>query len=106
MTTPRAKLLNVFRHERPDGIPIAGHCDPYKQPNRAGMDPALAAALGAWMYVHRDSFRTPLWETRPWSAARRFADAEGKMRTTPWNGLDGKAKDYDTGTEITYDHTP
>jgi len=44
--TPRENMLKVFRHERPDWIPIVGHCDPYNQPNREGMDPALAAALG------------------------------------------------------------
>ena len=45
MTTPRENLLKVFRHEQPDWIPITGHCDPYNQPNREGMDPALAEAL-------------------------------------------------------------
>lgn len=58
-------------------------------------------------YIHRDSFRTPLWETRAWSAARRFAaEPASKLRTTPWNGLDAKAKGYDTGTEIAYDRAP
>ena len=46
MTTPRENLLKVFRHEIPEWIPLAGHCDPYNQPNREGMDPELAAALG------------------------------------------------------------
>jgi len=46
MTTRRENLLNVFRHQTPAWIPIAGHCDPYNQPNRTGMDPALARALG------------------------------------------------------------
>ena len=46
MTTPRENLLKVFRHERPDWIPVTGHCDPYNQPNREGMAPELAAALG------------------------------------------------------------
>jgi hypothetical protein len=46
MTTPRENLLKVLRHERPEWIPVAGHCDPYNQPSREGMDPALAAALG------------------------------------------------------------
>ena len=39
-------MLKVFRHEIPDWIPVTGHCDPYNQPNREGMDPELAAALG------------------------------------------------------------
>ena len=46
MTTPRENILKVFRHEIPDWIPVTGHCDPYNQPNREGMDPELAAALG------------------------------------------------------------
>lgn len=46
MTTPRENLLRVFRHEVPEWLPVAGHCDPYNQPNRTGMDPALATALG------------------------------------------------------------
>ena len=50
MITSRENLLRVFRHEMPEWIPICGHCDPYNQPNREGMDPELAAALGtvAW----------------------------------------------------------
>ncbi len=44
--TPRENLLKVFRHERPDWIPVMGHVDPYNQPNRDGMDPELAKALG------------------------------------------------------------
>ncbi len=46
MTTRRENLLKVFRHQRPDWLPVAGHVDPYNQPNRDGMDPELAAALG------------------------------------------------------------
>ena len=46
MTTPRENMMRLFRHETPDWLPVTGHCDPYNQPNREGMDPALAAALG------------------------------------------------------------
>ncbi len=46
MITPRENLLRVFRHQTPAWLPVAGHCDPYNQPHRAGMDPDLAAALG------------------------------------------------------------
>ena len=46
MLTPRENLLKVFRHEMPEWIPIKGHVDPYNQPNRDGMDPELAKALG------------------------------------------------------------
>jgi hypothetical protein len=44
--TPRENLLRVLRHELPEWIPLACHCDPYAQPNRAGMPPDLADALG------------------------------------------------------------
>lgn len=46
MATPRENLSKIFRHETPDWIPVTGHVDPYNQPNREGMDPELAAALG------------------------------------------------------------
>jgi len=44
--TPRENLLKVFRHGMPEWIPVTGHVDPYNQPNREGMDPTLAQALG------------------------------------------------------------
>jgi len=43
--TPRENLFRVLRHERPQWIPVTGHCDPYNQPNRDGMDPDLAKQL-------------------------------------------------------------
>ena len=46
MLTASENLLKVFRHETPEWIPICGHCDPYNQPHRDGMDPALAEQLG------------------------------------------------------------
>ncbi len=46
MTTPRENLLRVLRHEIPEWLPLTGHCDPYNQPSREGMDPELAEALG------------------------------------------------------------
>jgi hypothetical protein len=39
-------MLRVLRHERPEWIPLVGHVDPYNQPSRESMDPALATALG------------------------------------------------------------
>jgi len=44
--TRRENLLSVFRHETPEWIPICGHCDPWNQPSREGMDPELAEAMG------------------------------------------------------------
>jgi hypothetical protein len=46
MTTPRQNMLDVLNHKTPEWMPLAGHCDPYNQPSREGMDPELAAALG------------------------------------------------------------
>ncbi|MCF7855176.1 MAG: hypothetical protein K9N51_10295, partial [Candidatus Pacebacteria bacterium] len=42
----RENMLKVFRHEKPEWIPVVGHCDPYNQPSREGMDPELVEALG------------------------------------------------------------
>jgi len=46
MTTPRENLLRICGHGRPEWIPLVTHVDPYNQPNRDGMDPELAEALG------------------------------------------------------------
>lgn len=42
---PRENLIRVLKGERPAWIPVTGHCDPYNQPSKNGMDPALAKAL-------------------------------------------------------------
>lgn len=46
MTTKRENMLRILRREKPDEIPLVGHCDPYNQPGREDMDADLAAALG------------------------------------------------------------
>lgn len=46
MTTPRENLLSTLGHRPAEWVPFTVHCDPYNQPNRRGMDPELAAALG------------------------------------------------------------
>ncbi len=43
--TPRENLLRVLRGEQPEWIPVTGHCDPYNQPSKLGMDPDLAQRL-------------------------------------------------------------
>ena len=55
MLTPRENMLRIFRHETPDWIPIVGHVDPYNQPNRDGMDPELAEALGTVKWCDRST---------------------------------------------------
>ncbi len=39
-------MLDVLNHKTPEWMPLTGHCDPYNQPSRRGMDPELADALG------------------------------------------------------------
>jgi len=46
MITRRENLLRVFRHERPEWIPIVGRMDAHNQPSREGMDPELSRRLG------------------------------------------------------------
>jgi len=43
--TPRENLMQVLKGESPQWIPITGHCDPYNQPNKKGMDATLAKVL-------------------------------------------------------------
>lgn len=43
--TPRENLLTVYRHAKPEWIPVACHVDPYNQPGREDMDPELAKAM-------------------------------------------------------------
>ncbi len=97
MMTPRENLLKVFRHERPDWIPVAGHVDPYNQPSREGMDPALAAALGTvqWSDESTVTFSRHLgldimdWYGVPLRITRRRVTAEqrteGDETTTVWH---------------------
>lgn len=46
MLTPRENMLRVLRGDVPEWLPVTGHCDPYNQPSRDGMDPELVEALG------------------------------------------------------------
>lgn len=46
MITPRENLLRVFRHEKPDWIPVTGHVDPYNKPRDDGhLPPELVETL-------------------------------------------------------------
>lgn len=45
MLSARENLLTVFRHARPEWIPVVCHVDAYSQPKRDGMDPELAKAM-------------------------------------------------------------
>jgi hypothetical protein len=98
-------LLRVFRHEVPAWIPLAGHVDPYNQPNRAGMDPALAAALGEvrWHDESTVTFSRYLgldimdWYGVPVRTTRRKVTAdyrtEGDTTTAVWHTPAGELRE-------------
>jgi len=102
VTTPRENLFKVFRHERPERIPICGHVDPYNQPSREGMDPALAEALRNVEWCDEstvafsrylgidimDFFAPPVKVRRRKVAVERFED--GDTTTTVWHTRRGE----------------
>ena len=97
MLTRRENLLKVLRHEQPAWVPLTGHCDPYNQPSRAGMDPVLAAALGTVQW--RDTSTVVLsrylgldladWYGMPMRITRRSVTiesrTEGDVTTRVWH---------------------
>ncbi len=101
MTTARENLLKILRHERPDWIPLTGHCDPYNQPSREGMDPALAEALGEvrWGGTATVTFSRYLgldimdWYGMPVRVTRRNVTVEsrttGDVTTRDWHTPQG-----------------
>jgi len=105
MTTPRENLLKVFRHEVPQWIPLCGHVDPYNQPSREGMDPALAAALGEvrWGDEATVTFSRHLgldvmdWYGVPVRVRRRAVSVEqrveGDVTTRTWHTPAGELRE-------------
>jgi hypothetical protein len=97
LITPRQNLLQVFRHQVPEWLPLVGHCDPYNQPSREGMDPALATALGdvRWGGEATVTFSRYLgldimdWYGLPVRITRRRVTVEsrtdGDVTTTVWH---------------------
>jgi hypothetical protein len=105
MITPRENLLKVLRHEQPEWIPVTGHCDPYNQPSREGMDPALAAALGEvhWGDTATVTFSRYLgldimdWYGLPMRITRRSVAVEetvaGDVTTRVWHTPQGDLRE-------------
>lgn len=105
MITPRENLLKIFRHEIPEWIPVAGHVDPYNQPNREGMDPGLAAALGEvrWSDESTVIFSRHLglditdWYGAPMRITRRNVAVEqrvdGDITTNVWHTPNGDLRE-------------
>lgn len=105
MTTPRENLLKVFRHESPEWIPLAGHCDPYNQPSREGMEPALAESMGEvrWRGEATVVFSRYLgldimdWFHLPYRVTRRNVTVEqtteGDKTTRVWHTPAGDLRD-------------
>lgn len=121
MITPRENLLRVLRHEMPEWIPVAGHMDPYNQPNRAGMDPELAAKLGEvrWHDMGTITLSRALgldimdFYCPPISSRQRTVEVTseqvGEILTTRWHTPGGELKQVqrfspDTGMWYTMEH--
>ena len=115
--TPRENLLRVLRHERPEWIPICGHCDPYNQPNRRGMDPDLAARLGDVRWGDESSvhFARALgidiadWQSAPVRVRQRTLSVESRNgdseRVTLWHTPCGDLREvrrYSPDTRMWY----
>jgi len=105
MTTRRENLLKILRHETPEWLPVTGHCDPYNQPSREGMDPALAVALGEvqWADTSTVTFSRYLgldimdWYGLPMSITRRNvvveSHSEGDITTNVWHTPEGDLRE-------------
>jgi len=121
MITPRENLLRVLRHEVPEWVPVAGHVDPYNQPNRAGMDPELAEALKdvQWLDMSTITFSRCLgldlmdFYGAPIADRRRRVETEyrqdGNLHTTVWHCPGGELRQVqrfspDTGMYYTVEH--
>ena len=57
MMTSRENLLAVFGQGTPRWMPLVTHVDPYNQPNRDGMAPELAAAMGTVQWRDENTVR-------------------------------------------------
>jgi len=64
-------------------------------PAHAAVRDRMHDALLDYMYAFRDPFRGPLWERRPWRAARRLGWL-GKCRPRPDDGYAPPVLDYRT----------
>ena len=122
MISRRENLLRVFRHQMPEWTPIVGHVDPYNQPSREGMDPALAEALGTvrWGDESIVVFSRALgleimdwFSHRPWRSVRRTTAAEqtrdGDDTMTLWHTPRGELREVrrqcrDDGTSYLVEH--
>jgi len=119
--TPRENLLKTLRHEAHEWIPLAGHCDPYNQPHRRGMDPALAEALGTvrWHDESTMIFSRYLgldimdFYYAPLRCRQREVtidtDRDGDIQTTVWHTPSGDLREVtrysgDTGLPYTLEH--
>lgn len=121
MLTPRENLLRIFRHETPEWIPICGHCDPYNQPSRDGMDPELAAQLGTVTWGDESTVRFSQYlgiDIMDWAgpqlrSSRHGCEAEtrqeGNDTITVWHTPQGELNEVrrhspDVGTSYTVEH--
>jgi len=105
MLSRRENMLKIFRHETPAWVPVTGHCDPYNQPSREGMDEELAAALGEvhWSDTSTVTFSRYLgldimdWHGMPLRITRRNvavdSDTQGNVTTHIWHTPKGDLRE-------------
>lgn len=60
---------------------------------------ALHDELLSWMYEHRDPFRSPAWERRPWRQHRAYG-WWGEFRHVPDDGYNPPTRDYFSGRPV------
>lgn len=113
--------MRVFRHEMPEWIPVSGHCDPYNQPRRDGMDPDLAQKLAnvRWSdestvhlsrYLGLDiaDWYTPPVSIKPGPKVYDEVRTEGQdtitIRHTPGGDLRRIMRQLSGGTAYTVEH--
>ncbi|MHB9106464.1 MAG: uroporphyrinogen decarboxylase family protein [Armatimonadota bacterium] len=121
MITPRENLLRVLRHEVPEWIPVCGHVDPYNQPHKAGMDPALAEelvnvqwhdmstiAFSRYLGIDVADFYYPPLAYRQTKVETEYR-RDGDIHTTIWHCPSGELRQVqrfspDTGMYYTIEH--
>lgn len=117
MITRRENLLRVLRAEKPEWVPVTGHCDPYNQPSKRGMDPGLAAKLANVQWGDQstidfsrylglditDLYGPPI-QGRPKKVVIE-SDRQGNILTRTWRTSAGDLRQvqrYSPGTNLWY----
>ena len=119
--TARENLMSIFRHERPEWIPVTGQRDGHNQPSKEGMDPQLAEKMKnvQWCDESTVAFSRHLgidivdFQGAPIRSMRRNVTiewaTEGADTITTWHTPKGDLREVrrqcrDDGTSYTMEH--